>query len=273
MRSIILGFKQIIVLLFLSALFSCGNANSGNDKVGDKTTTEGTVTVALPTPITADTLEKENADGNSVLLVITGTGATSAEDATTLVNAASARISNSAVYSMNRDLAANSELVNRFGIATVPLPFILVVSAKGIPIIGGQPNQLTAEKIVNAMPSPKQDEVYAALNEKKPVFIVVSQKDYTDKESILAICKTAASRVESKPAVVEVDFDDPHEKAFLAQMGVKVINGATITVVSNASGQITATFTKKPTINELIQAAAKVIKQSGCAPGGCATPC
>lgn len=272
MRSIVFSFKQIIVVLVLSALFACGNTNSGNEKLGDKTT-DSTATVALPTAITPDTLAKENAAGKSVLLVITGTGATGTEAATTLVNAASARISNSAVYSMNRDLAANSELVNRFGIATVPLPFVLVVSAKGIPIIGGQPNQLTADKIVNAMPSPKQDEVYAALNEKKPVFIVVSQEGYTDKAGVLAVCNTAASRIESKPLVVEVDFNDPKEGAFLAQMGVTAMNGTTITVVSNASGQITGTFTKKPSINELMQAAIKVIKQSGCAPGGCASPC
>lgn len=269
MRSIVCKFHQIIGLLFLTTLFACGNAKTGNDK----TNSVSTLSVALPTAITADTLERAKAEGKSVLLVITGTGAKGIETATSLVNAASSKISNSLVFSLNRDLAANSDLVTRFGIATVPLPFILVVSPKGVPIIGGEPAQLTAEKIVNAMPSPKQDEVYAALGEKRPVFIVLSKKEYTDKEDVLSVCKTASSGKAPIPAIVEVDFDDPAEKDFIIQIGVKVINGSTITVVANAAGQIVETFSIKPSVNQLINATKKVLKQSGCGTGGCATPC
>lgn len=264
-------FKQIPYLLFIMTLIACGNSKS--DSKDNKEGIDSTVTgsAELPVAVTAAELEKAKKDGKPIFLVITGTDATDVEKATAIVKDANARLNNSLVFSLNRDNAANSELVNQFGIATVPLPFILVISPRGVAVAGGQPVQFTAEQIIKSVPAPKQDEVLFALSEKRPVFIVVSQKNYTDKEGVLSNCKTASARNTSKPTIVEIDFDDSAEKAFLSQIGIASMNGTTITAVINVGGQITETFTKKPTTNQLNAAANKVIQQkSGCGPSGCA---
>jgi len=260
--------KQITYFLLLLALASCGNSKSNNNGEGnDNSGTDGKLNSELPASLTNDALEKANKEGKPIFLVITGTGATGIEKATANVKEANGKLSKSNIFSLDRDNSANSELVTKFGIATVPVPFILVISSKGIAVAGGTPTQMTAEQIIKSIPSPKQDEVYMALSEKRPVFMVVSQKNYSDKEDALANCKKASDRNNTKPAIVEIDFDDQVEKAFLSQIGISSMNGTTVIVVSNAAGQIIETFSKKPTTNQLNAAANKVVpKSSGCCP-------
>jgi hypothetical protein len=267
--------KQIPGLLLLLSLIACGNSKTGSNGTGKDGTTgnENNVSAELPKAVTTADLEKAKKDGNSVFLVITGTGTTGVEKAAANVNEAKTKAAKSVVYLLNRDEAANSSIVQKLGIATVPVPFILVLSPMGNPVAGAQPEKMTADIIVKSIPSPKEDEVYVALGEKKAIFIVVSKADYKDKEGVLANCKTASSKLNPNANIIEFDFDDANEKDFLTQVGVKEMNGNTVTVVINTGGQITETFTKKPTVNELNAAVNKVIKKSGCCPGGSGKGC
>jgi len=269
--------KKIPYYLLLIALASCSNLNSDKVKDGEETIdsgTDGKLSTELPSCVTTDALEKAKKDGETVFLIITGRGTTGVEQAIANVKDANTKFKNSNIYTLDRDNSANSELVAKFGISTVPLPFILVISRKGMAVAGGQPEQMTAEQIIKSVPTPKQDEVYSALDEKKPVFIVVSKKDYSDKEEALANCKKASDRNNLKPVIVEIDFDDPAETIFLRQLGITSINGSTLIAVANASGQITELFHTKPTSNQLNSAANKVIQKSGgCCPGGSGKGC
>jgi len=268
--------KQIPVLLLFACLMACGNAKSGGENDKGKDGANGTtsnVSTELPKAVTSADLEKAKKDGKSVFLVITGTGATGVENAAAIVKDANTKAANSLVFLLNRDDAANSTIVTKLGITTVPVPFILVVSPKGNPVAGGQAAQMTTDQIVKSIPSPKEDDVYVALGEKKPVFIIVSKADYKDKDGVIANCKTAGSKLTPNANIIEFDFDDANEKDFMTQIGVTQMNGATVTVVINTQGQITETFTKKPTVNQLNEAVNKVIKKSGCCPGGSGKGC
>lgn len=262
--------RQFLGLFLVLAMVSCGNSKSDGDKNANDSTQISIVDNAkLPVAATAELLEKAKKEKKSVFLVITGTSVTGIEKATANVNGANAKEKNSVVYSLNRDAAENKDLVSKFEIETVPVPFILVISPNGLPVNGGEPAQLTPEMIVSSIPSPKQDEVNVSIYEEQPVFIVVSQKGLTDKETVMTNCKKASAKIESKPAIVEVDFDDAAEKAFLKQMGVTKIDKSSVVVVINASGQIAETYTKNPTVGQLVNAVAKVKKKSsGCCPGG-----
>jgi hypothetical protein len=264
--------KQIAGFAILLTLISCGTSNSDDKNKGDAKdgSSDSLSRAQLPPVVSVDLLEKAKKDGKSVFIVITGTGATDVDKASGIVSDASKKSKNSVLFSLNRDDAVNAELVKKYEIATVPLPFILVISPKGFPVAGGQPDQLTADQIVKSIPSPKQDEVLVAIGDKRPAFIVISQKALADKDGVLANCKSAFAKIQSGPAIVEIDFDDPAEKEFLSQMGITKIDGTTITVVSNAEGQITDTFNKKPTVSQLVTSANKVIKKSSCKPGSCA---
>jgi hypothetical protein len=222
----------------------------------------------VPVKPASTELEKAKKDGNAVILVITGFGATELDKAMATAKATCAKVKKLVIIQMNRDESVNSGIVSKFGIASVPLPFLLAISPKGFPVGGFPYTQATPEKLIEALPSPKEDEVIAALSQKQPLLIIVYKKDYADKKDVLANCRNAGNSMKSVPAIIEIDFDDPNEKEFLIQIGVEAIKGKSMIVVSNASGQVTETFEGVTDVEKLKAAAVKVIK-SGCSPGGC----
>ena len=267
--------KQILILVLLIPILACGNKQSNVIPEADKKNVSSTETKTSPENKTAtdtqngsltEQLEKAKKDGKTVFLVITGTGATGVDKALAIVREANAKVNNSIILQLNKNDNVNNNLVSKFRIAAVPIPFILVISPKGLAVSGGPPSQVTSDQLIKTIPSPKQDEVFFSLSESKPVFIVVSKKGYNDKTGIISNCETAGSKISSKPNVIEIDFEDNNEKAFLSQIGVTSIKGKTITVVINSSGQITETFAEKPAVEKLTAASNKVMQSSGCCP-------
>lgn len=218
-------------------------------------------------------LDKAKKDGKSVFLVITANKATGVDKAVTIAKGATAKVAKSVVIQMNRDDAANSNLVTKFGIAFVETPFILVISPKGITVAGYPASSATSDMLVQAIPSPKKEEVLLAISEKKPVFIVVSKKGLTDKATVLANCKAVSAKMPNKPSVVEFDFNNTKDSEFLKQIGVTSINDKTITVVSNSSGQVTDKYEGVALEKALTASANKVVKTGGCCPGGSSKGC
>lgn len=266
-------FYRISIVLMLLTIIACGNKKTDTNTNIEKkdTPVSETNTSSLPqseSP-TAD-LEKAKNEGKPVFLLITGTGAVGIERAISILKDVNNKVSNSLIVQLNRDETKNKELVAKFQIFAVPVPFILVISPKGLAVAGAPPTQVTADQLIKAIPSPKQDEVFFSISEKKPVLIVISKSGYSDKKGTIANCKTVSSKINTKPKIIEVDFDDYKEKTFLSQIGVNSINGKTITVVINSAGQITETFTEKPEVDKLTAAANKIIQNKGCSPGGCA---
>lgn len=275
MKTKIYQFNRITIVLMLLTIMACGNkktdTNSNTNIEKNVTPVSETNTSSLPqseSP-TAE-LEKAKNEGKTVFLLITGTGAVGIERAISIVKDANNKVSNSLIVQINRDEAKNKELVAKFRVFAVPVPFILVISPKGLAVGGAAPTQISADQLIKAIPSPKQDEVFFSISEKKPVLIVISKSGYSDKKGTISNCKTVSSKINTKPNIIEVDFDDYKEKTFLSQIGVTSINGKTITVVINSAGQITETFTEKPEVDKLTAAANRIIQNKGCSPGGCA---
>lgn len=213
-------------------------------------------------------IEKQNKEGNAVFLIITDKAAVGGENAVKVANAAKSKAPNSAVVQLNRDDAANSSLVKEYAVANVPVPFILVISAKGNVSAGYPADGLDSDLLVQAIPSPKQDEAIDALDAEKPCFFVVSKQGFADKNAVLANCKTASSKIASNPSIIEIDFDDNRETDFLKRIGVETIKDKTITIVANATGQITGTFEGSIDVSRLIAVANSAPKSGGCCPGG-----
>ena len=214
-------------------------------------------------------LEKAKKEGKSVFLVITGTGAIGVDKVVTVAKAANAKVLKSVVVQMNKDDAANIALVSKLGVSGVQVPLILVISPKGVAVAGYNATQATTELLVQAIPSPKQDEVLFAISQKKPVFLVISKKGLTDKATLIANCNAAGTKMTVKPVIVEFDIADPKEAAFLKQLAVTDITTKTRVVVINASGQISDRYEGTATEAALMTSATKVVKSSGCAPGAC----
>lgn len=258
---------KVVTFLFLF-FFACNTFVNNNVQANNKINYLSETFIVLSVNPTAE-LDKAKKDGKAVFLVITDNTEANIDKANVLAKGASAKVAKSIVISLNKDDKSNSSLVTKLGIANVPVPFILVISPKGMSIAGYQYNQVTTETLVKAVPSAKHEAVLFALSEKKPVFIVVSKKGLTDKTTILANCKSASAKVVSKPAIVEFDVNDSKDSEFLNQVGVTTLKDKTVTIVVNASGQIADKFEGIVLEAALTTSVNKVVKSSGCAPGAC----
>ncbi|MFA6924164.1 MAG: hypothetical protein WC223_07895 [Bacteroidales bacterium] len=267
--------KVFVLAFFVFSLYSCGNVNSKNtmsvNDINKKTETAGNELISSSNPTAA--LDKAKKDRKVVFLVITGTGATGLDKVVEIAKEANGKVSKSIIVQMNKDEATNSSLVTKLGIASVPVPFIVVISSKGIPVAGFPSYQVTTDLLIKSVPSPKEEEIISVLSEKKPVFIVISKKGLTDKKTIIANCKAASSKIASKPAVVEIDYSDSKESAFLTKIGVTSLNDKTITLVINSAGQIADKYEGVVLESALTTSASKVIKSGGCCPGGSSKGC
>lgn len=222
---------------------------------------------AAPAGSKAD-LEKAKKEGRLVFLVITDNTITKADKAKKIAKEASAKVEKSMVLMFNRDEPDNKSLVAEYSVATLELPFILIISPKGVAVGGYPENVATSDMLLKGIPSPKQDEVLVALDEKKPVFIVISKSGLTDKETITTNCKNTSAKMSPKATVVEIDFADQREAAFLKQLGITAINDKTITVVTNNTGIVTDTYIGNANESKLMSSAYKRAKSGGCCPGG-----
>lgn len=263
------------LLLATSASFTaCAGPTNGNSPASVKTNAQAGAqakTEISQKPIKAD-IEKAKASGKAVFVVVTNKDAIGTDKAMKIAKEASSIYKKSSVVQMNRDIPANSEFVSQWGLSGAPLPIILCISPKGYATGGFILSEATAKKIAELVPSPKADEVYGAMNDKKSTIIIISKKSNTDKAKILANCKAAAKQLKDKAVIVEIDANDPKEAEFIKKMNLKVVPNATSVVVLNASGQTAGTFNGKVETTQIVTAAKKVVKSgcgSSCSPGGC----
>jgi len=267
----------MMLLLAIATTFSaCANSNAENKQASakkgaqEKTLAEQKSAKAN-SPLQAE-LNKAKTAGKAVFVVVTGTGATNVDKATSIAKAAVGINKNAIILKMDRDLPANAELVSQWRLSGAPLPLILTVSAKGYPTGGYILADATADKVAALVPSPKLDDVYAAINAKKPVFLVVSKKSNIDKAAILSSCKSASVKLSGNVAIVEIDLADPKETAFIKSLNLQGPTNTTTVMVLNTSGQSTGLFKGKVEAAELVSAATKVVSSgcgTSCAPGGC----
>ena len=222
----------------------------------------------------ADNIAAAKNSGKAVFLVVTGTGASETDKAMTIAVGANFIYKNAVVIQMNRDDASNAQLVSEYRLAGAPVPLILVISSKGFPTGGYILAQATSENLAALVPSPKLEDVYAAINSGKHAIVAFSKKSFTDKPEVLKECKKAVSLLNNEAVLVEVDLDDSKELNFLNKLRIdKSQLSASLTLVINKQGQVAGTSTTLPDAVKLV-AAAKTPVAAGCGPGcgpaGCA---
>ena len=261
------------------ALTACGNSTAVNKQASS--VTEATQSAqpeqpaALPasnSKIQAD-LEKAKKEGKALFVVVTGTGVTETDKATTIAKGANTIYKNAAVVQLNRDDAANAQLVAEWRLAGAPLPLVLVVSPKGQLTGGMVLAQATAENIAALVPSPKLEEVYASIAASKPALVVFTKKSLGDRNQVLQECKNAVIKLKNNAVIIEVDMDDNKEVNFMNQLRIDKSSLVSSTLVINAQGQVAGTSTGVPDAAKLASAVTAPVKSGcgpGCGPAGCA---
>jgi hypothetical protein len=217
-------------------------------------------------------LETAGKNGNSVFLVVTDPNITGTDKALEMANQAKSDVLKSVVLQMNRSDAANSELVSKYRLAGAPLPLILVIASNGIVAGGFALNQASHEVLVKAVPSPKKADVMKSLSDGKSVFIVVTGKSMTEKNTIMNTCQQACVEMENNAKMIEISLDDTRENQFLTELKVNMTATEPMTYVINSKGQVTGTFNDDVNTTTLV-ASAKKVAASGCCPGGSKSGC
>lgn len=217
-------------------------------------------------------LEAAGKNGNSVFLVVTDPNVAGADKALEIANQAKESVTKSVVIQMDRSDASNAELVTKYRLAGAPLPLILVIASNGVVSAGYTLRQATPDLLVKAVPSPGKSEVLKTLSDGKSVFIVVTGKSMSGKNSVMNTCQQACIEMENNAKMIEVSLDDTREKQFLTELKVNMSATEPVTYVINSQGQITGTFGDdvNPT---LLVASAKKVAASGCCPGGSKSGC
>lgn len=270
-------FKNQLAILIFSFLFillqSCSNSKAENNQPVSNTPVKAASmeVAAKPAPTDASavagTLGKAKADAKAVFVVVTNNGSADTEKALSVANGAKAIYKNAEVVEMNRDDAANSELVADWRLAGAPVPLILVVSPKGQLTGGRILAQATAENIAELVPSPKLEEVFAAIGNNKNAIVVFSKKSFADRSEVVKNSKQAVDLLKNEAVFVEVDMDDAQENGFMKQVRInKDAAQASVTLVINKQGQVAGTSITVPDPDKLV-AAAKTPVKSGCGPG------
>jgi GTPase Era involved in 16S rRNA processing len=221
---------------------------------------------------TKQDIEKANKKGQIVFLVVTETGNYQNQEAMKLAKSAQKLYPKSAVLELDRGNFANTSLIQKYRLAGVPTPLVIVIATNGY-VTGGAPlPNLTSDALVKMVPTPKEEVVIKSLNEGNPVFVVFSKKSDTKNKKQLDACQSACQSMGDKAKTINIDFDDKNEKSFIAKFNIA--NSATfpITYVINAQGQVTSMLSGITEAKSLVSAAQKRV--SGCGTGsGCGTSC
>jgi len=277
--------KWQLTALFLAIVltfYSCKNSNADN-KVSNKASieagingeTESTVQGSAQANGSKVQAELDNAKkaGKAVFVVVTGNGVTDVPKATTIANGAKAIYKNATVLVLNRDDAFNAPLVKEWQLSGATLPLILVISPKGMPTGGYLLAQATSENVAALVPSPKLEEVYAAINSKKPAIVVFTKKSLSDRTAVVQECQKTITKLNNNAVLVEVDMDDSKEVNFMNQLRIDKASKTSTTIVINTQGQVAGTSTTVPDATKLAAAATQPVKGGcgpGCGPAGCA---
>jgi hypothetical protein len=274
----------VLAVILANMATACNNKTSsseGNQMKKDEVAMAGVSNISFSDPAktsevpgknSANQIETATKAGKAVFVVVTGTGVTDTDKATAIAKGANAIYKNAVIIQMNRDDASNVQLVSEYRLSGAPLPLILVISSKGFPTGGYILSQATAENIAALVPSPKLEDVYAAIGNKKIALVVFTKKSFADRSEVLKECKNAVSKLNNNAVIVEVDMDNSEEASFMNQLRIDKSVKNSVTLVINTQGQVAGTSTTVPDATKLVAAATAPVKSGcgpGCGPAGC----
>ncbi len=233
------------------------------------------IAVCLPVLVLAATneqLQTAASNGEVAFVLVTEPGIAGTDQARQTIQSAMAQVSGSVMIESNRADAGNSEFVQKYGLGSAPLPLILVFGSNGVIAGGNIASRVNPQQLVAIVPSPKKAEAVQAIQSGQAVYVTAYRAGMTTKSQVVSDCAVACSKMMGKGATVEVNMDDPAEQEFLRQLKVNVQSDEPVTVVINAKGQVTGSYTGAVEVDKLISSATKVVA-SGCCPTGSGASC
>jgi len=221
---------------------------------------------------TGEQLQLAADEGNVAFVLVTEPGAIGLDQARQTIQGAMNKIPGSVMIESNRTDVANSTFVQQYKVAAAPVPLILVFASNGAMAGGNAASGLTAQQLVVMVPSPKKGEVLKAIQSGQAVYVTASRAGMASTADVAKGCAAACTEMQGKCVSVDVNMDDPAEKGLLNQLKVNTQSTEPVTVVINAKGQVTGSYTGMVEVENLIASATKVVA-SGCCPPGSGKSC
>jgi hypothetical protein len=209
-------------------------------------------------------LAEATSSGQTAFVVVTDSTADQVEKAKTLVKETRKQIPQSVMVILDRSAPENADFVAKYRLQTAPVPLILVAVKGGIIVGSVAAEKASTDMLVKMIPSPKKLEVIKALQEGKSVFIMAHKQGMKSAGDISDRCTKACQQRDNKSVLVKVDMDDKAEAEFLTLLKIDPASAEPVTIVTNARGQITSTYTGLMNVEDLIQAATR--SAGGCCP-------
>jgi len=215
---------------------------------------------------TAVEIEQARKSCKPVFLVAYNTAGAETDKAFAIAeNAKNSFKGSSVVIKINTSDTANKSLVSKYRLAGAPLPLILVLDKNGTTSGGFLLKDVTAEKLVDIIPTPKTSELIKALSTGKSVYIVVYKESMTSKKSIIDNCAVACSKMDNKTVTLMVSLEDKNETKLFQMLKCNLNAKEPVTYVVNSSGQIAGSYSGLTDVNTLVSTAKKA-PSGGCCP-------
>lgn len=158
------------------------------------------------------------------------------------------------------------EIVQEYAIWRTP---VTLVMAPNEVIVDGLPGVVDLDDLKGVFISPKMIEIIGALQQKKIIFLSVSNENTRHAKENSNVVKDVADVLGKSVEVVEVDPKDTKETKLLKQINVKPDINNSIVLLISQTGQIGERFEGKVTKKELFVSFKNVLAQkSGCGTGG-----
>jgi len=225
----------------------------------------GAAVGAAPMSTVADRLAEAKKAAKPVFLLVTEGRTAGVETMLAAAQAAQRRAPHTVIVEMDRAEPANLDIVKRYGLAGARVPFVLVLAHNGAPGGGVMLEAKAEERLLALLPSPRKADTLLALFERKAAFVVVGRSTMAGHAAAIETCRAAATRLEEKAVVVDVDLDDKAEASFLEVLGADRKAADPVVHVYGFSGRKTEALKAPVSSDALVKAATKKVE---CCPGG-----
>ncbi len=203
--------------------------------------------------------------GKAAFILVYDQTALDLDQSREMISAAMTEFPKSAKIELDRSNPAEADFVAKYKLSSAPVPLILVASTSGMVTGGVVAKQATIDQLVKMIPSPKKTEIIRALSDGNAVFITAYRKSMKSVETVNSSCAMACQQMAGKSVQVKVNMDDPAEAGFLTEMKVNLASTEPVTLVANAQGQVSGTYTGAVEVASLVTSATKKV-------GGCCAP-
>jgi hypothetical protein len=176
--------------------------------------------------------------------------------------------------SVDRKDPAERELVNKYRLQAAPMPLVLVMAPNGAITGGFRAQDLTEQRLQNALASPAMQRCLKGLQERKLVLLCAQNGNTKSNDEAMKGVNDfkADTRFAQFTEIVKVDPSDAAEKGFLSQLQIDPKTEEAVTAFLAPPSALIATFkgaTQKQEMVAALQAASSGCGAGGCGPSGC----